>query len=88
MTAYYKFLPSPNAPFIFTTTFDGAIYTVTVLWNLSGQRYYVQITDQNGALIVNIALIGSPNDYDISMTAGYFTTKLIYRTSQNQFEVF
>jgi hypothetical protein len=81
------FTPSNAGPFTFQPTFDGTAYTCIVLWNLAGQRYYVECYSLANDLIFNIPLIGSPLDYDISITAGYFTTKMVYRVSNNQIEV-
>lgn len=73
--------------FTFQATLDSQAYNVIVTWSIYAQRYYVNIYDTAGQRILTLPLIGSPNDYDISMTAGYFTSKLIYRESSNQFEV-
>lgn len=81
------FQPSATAPFEFQPTFDGQQYTCYVKWNVAGQRYYVECYSLTGVLIFNVPLIGSPNGYDISMTGGYFTTKLVYRANNGQFEV-
>lgn len=73
--------------FTFQATLDSQPYNVIVTWSIYGQRYYVNLYDTAGVRIFTMPLIGSPNDYDISMTAGYFTSKLIYRESSQQFEV-
>lgn len=86
-SAIIDFAPTPLAPFQFQATFDGAIYTVIVTWNLYGRRWYVNIYTLQRVLVVSIAMAGSPVDYDISLTAGYFTTRLVYRALSNQFEV-
>ena len=87
MTVYIDFQPSSTAPFQFGATLDGAIYTVVVKWNLFGQRWYLEIYDVSGTLIVCKARAGSPIGYDISLTGGYFTTQLVWREQNNQFEV-
>ncbi len=86
-TTYYDFNPSNTAPTQFQPTLDGQVYTVLVSWNLFGQRWYATCYDLAGNLQFNLPLIGSPLDYDISLTAGYFTTKLVWRVANNQFEV-
>ena len=86
-TVYTPFTPSVTTPFLFQPTFDGDIYTVIVTWNLFGRRYYVNCYTLSGTLIFSLPLIGSPLNYDISMTKGYFTTALVYRVSTNNFEV-
>ena len=87
MTTYVDFSPSQTVPFQFQAALDGQIYTVTIPWGLFGARYYCQISTLQGQSVVLLPLIGSPPDYDISLTAGYFTTTLIYRAGTNQFEI-
>jgi hypothetical protein len=82
-----QFTPSNNSNFQFQATFDNVQYNVIVNWNIYGERYYINIYDTNNALILCVALIGSPLNYNISLTAGYFTTQLVYRQPTQQFEV-
>lgn len=86
-TVYVQFAPSTSSNFQFQATFDGDVYTIIVTWNLFGQRYYVNIYTVNGDLVAALPLIGSPADMNISITAGYFTTQLIYRAGSGNFEV-
>ena len=87
MTTLYQFQPSPTSAFQFQPTFDGDTYTCTVTWNLFGQRWYVNCYDLSGNWIFTLPRIGSPDGYDISLTAGYFTSTLVYRVSSGNFEV-
>jgi len=82
-----QFVPTNNSNFRFQATFDGSVYNVIVNWNIYGQRYYVNIYNLNNKLIVALPLIGSPLNYNISLTAGYFTTQLVYRAPTQQFQV-
>jgi len=82
-----QFTPSKVSNFQFQATFDGAIYNVIVTYNIYGQRYYVNIYDTSNVRIITLPLIGSPLDYNISLTAGYFTTQLVYRVANQQFEI-
>ena len=86
-TTVYPFIPTPTSPFQFQAIFDGATYLVTTRWNVFAQRWYVEITNSAQERVLLIARIGSPRGVDISMTAGYFTTKLIWRDPDGQFEV-
>ena len=86
-TTYVAFAPSPTAPFQFQATFDGNAYTVIVTWNLFGQRWYVNVYDLSQNLVVALPMIGSPPGYNISLTAGYFTTQLVWRVTTGNFEV-
>ena len=81
------FQPSEAAPFQFQAELDGATYTVLVTWNISGQRFYVNIFDQTATRILTLPLIGSPSDRAISLTAGYFTTSLVFRQATQTFEI-
>lgn len=81
------FSPTTTSVFTFQPTFDGSVYTCVVSWNLAGQRYYVSCYSLAGILIFNLPLIGSPLDYDISITAGYFTTKMVYRVQSGVIEI-
>ncbi len=85
--ATFPFIPSTNAPFQFQPTLDGQQYTVIVTWSLFGRRFYVNVYKLDGTLIVCRAMVGSPNGYDISLTSGYFTSKMVYRAPSRQFEV-
>jgi hypothetical protein len=88
MATLIDFQPGQGVPpFQFQATLDGAAYNVIVTWLWGGQRWYLSLFDQSNNWIFTRAMVGSPPDYDISLTAGYFTTKLVYRVSTNQFEV-
>lgn len=88
MTTYTDFAPSIDAVFQFQATLDGNVYTVSTPWNAAVQRFYLQIISQTDTTpVLYTPLVGSPPDYDISMTKGYFTSTLVYRTQNAQFEV-
>jgi len=59
LTTLYPFTPSPTSPFQFQPTLDGNLYTAIITWNLWGQRWYVNLYDQNNTLIFCIPLINS-----------------------------
>jgi hypothetical protein len=88
MTTLINFDPASTANFQFNPVLDGITYTAICTYNLYAPRYYVNIYDNNGTLIVTRPIIASPDNYDIDIVEGYFTTsKLIYRTSSRNFEV-
>lgn len=87
MTTYVLFTPSPSIPFQFAPVLDGATYNAIVTWNYAGQRYYINLYDSNGNLVFCLPLIASPDDYSISLTAGYFTTPLVFLDSSQTFEI-
>jgi hypothetical protein len=81
------FQPSNSANFTFNATFDGVAYNVVVNWNYWAQRYYVNVYTINGQIVYTLPQIGSPDNDDININAGYFTSPLIYRVSSNSFEI-
>jgi hypothetical protein len=88
MTTLVKFNPSANANFQFNPTLDGVDYIAVCTWNAYAPRYYISIYDTARTLIMIRPIIGSPDDYDINIIFGYFTTsKMVYRVSSNQFEI-
>lgn len=54
---FVNFTPSTQSVFSFQAQIGGSQYTVTVTWNLVGQRYYVTVSDLNGTVIVTRPLI-------------------------------
>lgn len=88
MTTLVNFNPTPFANFQFNPTLDGVSYVAICTWNLYGQRYYINIYNNNGTLILSRPIIASPDVYDINLLFGYFqTSTLIYRASSNNFEI-
>ena len=85
--ALFPFTPSKSATFTFRPTLDGDAYACSVTWNLFGQRWYVNCYDTSGNWIFTLPLIGSPDNFDISITAGYFASTMVYRVSSNVIEV-
>lgn len=86
-TTYIAFTGSPTLPFSTSITLDGATYTLATQWNLFGQRYYVKLTDETGTVVLFHPMIGSPLGTNISITDGFFTTQLVWRVQNRQFEV-
>ena len=89
MTAI-PFTPSNTAapPFQTQITMDGTSYSLSVAWNIAGQRWYYTLTDQYGDLVYCAALIGSPPGYNIYLAPGLFqTSTLLYRSGTGNFEV-
>lgn len=86
-TTFIDFVPTPAAPFQFQAVLDGEPYTVIITWSLFGQRWYANIYTVDSVLLLAIAMVGSPLDRDISLTANYTATKLVWRPARGQFEV-
>lgn len=87
MAEIINFNPSRKSNFQFLATLDDENYNCVINWNLFGQRYYLNIFTLRNERILTIPLIASPNESNISLTAGYFTTSIVYRGPTNQIEV-
>lgn len=88
MTTFVDFQPSQQAAFQFQPTLDSTVYSAVVTWNIFGRRYYFNLYDLSGVLVVSLPLIGSPSDADIDLVKGYFdTSTLVYREANKQFEI-
>lgn len=84
------FVPSSNTTPPFQTSFvlDNLTYIATVTWNISGQRWYIALTDQSNNLIVMQPLIGSPLNSDIILFPNTFkSSTVLYREDTGNFEV-
>ena len=83
----FAFAPSNSSPFTFQPPLDGRQYTAVVTWNVFGERYYVNLYTLQGVRVFTVAMVGSPNDYDINLAGGYFASVLVYRADLQRFEV-
>lgn len=87
-TALYPFSGNELKSMIFTPLLDGEVYNCQTKWNIAGQRWYLNITDNSGARQLTMPIIGSPDDYDINLLVGVFdTSKMVWRISSGQIEV-
>jgi hypothetical protein len=74
----YAFSPSVTSVFTFQPTLDGQTYNCTVTWNLAGQRWYLNVYNLSGDLIVSRAMVGSDiNSPPVNLAGGYFTTSSV-----------
>lgn len=87
MSVIIPFNPSPAANFQFQCTLDGKPYNVICTFNAYGQRYYLNVYDLTGNLVLARPIIGSPATFNVSLTLGYFDTSIVYRESSAQFEI-
>lgn len=83
----FVFAPTATAPFQFQPTLDGNVYTGIVTWNVFGRRWYLNLYALNGTRVLTVPAVQSPDDYDISLVEGYFTSKLVFRASSNSFVI-
>jgi len=59
VTTRFPLLPNTQQQFQFQPTLDGTIFQASVPWNLSGQRYYINLIDPNGIRVMTLPLVGS-----------------------------
>lgn len=89
MTTLVAFQPNNSAspPFRAVFTLDGATYTGAATWNVMAQRWYFTLSDQNGNVVWNGALVGSPLTANIYLASGIFeTSTLLFREDTGNFE--
>jgi hypothetical protein len=70
VTTITPFSPSStaNPPFQFQPTLDDAQYIVTTTFNIFGNRWYINVTDLSGNLLLTRPMIGSPPKTQASLT--------------------
>lgn len=83
MTTYVDFVPSTSEAFQFQATFDSAQYNVIVTWNEFGERYYINVYDLAGNLVLSRGLIGSNTKLQASFTWFTGTVTAITNGSHN-----
>lgn len=59
MTTYYAFTPNTTSTFQFQPTLDGEVYQAIIVWNLWGQRWYLNLYANSGPLVVAEPVISS-----------------------------
>jgi len=80
--------PSTTPPFQTTVALDSASFSLSVTWNIAGQRWYATIQDQFANLVWNGPLIGSPLIYDIPLAPGIFSkSTILWREDTGNFEI-
>jgi hypothetical protein len=81
------FLPNTTSapPFQATVTLDGNSYLLATTWNFYRPDWYVLLVDQNGNIVANQPLIGSPSNAPIALFPGLFSVSTItyFATTQN-----
>ncbi|MFM0010962.1 hypothetical protein [Paraburkholderia sediminicola] len=86
------FTPSNTDLFTFTAVLadnngNADTYVFTTPYNIFGRRFYLKCIDTQGSHIFTVPLTGSPDQFDIPLTAGYFTTSVLYRASSGNIEI-
>lgn len=83
MTTYFPIVQIPNVPPSFSPTLDGNLYNCFLIWNLFGQRYYVNCFDQNSILIFSLPLIETSASIQISSLIWNPASLLVTVTTYN-----
>jgi hypothetical protein len=81
VTIFTDYAPTATAPFRFLPVLDGSPHTLLVTWGLAGQRWYVNLFDQTGALVFYLPLIGSTSAVATNSLTWDTTTKLVTITT-------
>lgn len=87
MTTIIAFQPQPTELFAVTITLDGDQYNLITTWNVAGQRWYINIYDQQGNLVLCRPMTMSPDFSDINLIEYYFNSTLVFRNGSSSFEV-
>ncbi|MGH8321579.1 MAG: hypothetical protein ACRESI_06465 [Gammaproteobacteria bacterium] len=62
----YAFDPNSNLSQTFNPVLDSATYTASIVWNIFSNRWFLNLTDQTGTLIIFCALASSNNQKQIA----------------------
>ncbi len=65
---FVNFAPSTTSVFTFQAQLAGVQYTVSVKWNVFGQRYYVVVSDLSGNVLINRPLIACGPQFTVLLT--------------------
>lgn len=87
MTTITPFVPSTIAPFSFQPTLDGQVYTVTALWSLFGQRYFLNCSDLTGNLVFYLPLIGSSPALQVQDASWFPNTVTLTTVSPHGYQI-
>lgn len=87
-TEYYPFTGNELSSQIFTPSLDGAVFNCQTRWNNAAQRWYLYITDNSGSVLLNTAMVASPQGTDINLLAGVFSqATMVWRLPDGRLEV-
>lgn len=68
MSTSVPFTPSTTSAFTFQPSIAGVQYTAVVTWNLFGQRYYLNLFDTSGNLILCTAIVSSGPRFGVTLS--------------------
>jgi hypothetical protein len=67
MTTFYPFVRSRSKAPSIIVILDGNQYTLTIIWNVAAQRYYVNCISMTGNLIFSVPLVESPQPMEVEL---------------------
>lgn len=86
-TTTYTFTGNETQAISFSPTLDSTVYSASVKWLLAAQRWYITVTASDGTRMLTRPMIESPDDTDINLAFGVFTTTIVWRASSGLIEV-
>jgi hypothetical protein len=82
MTSYYPLAVNSRQAPTFMPTLDGEQYNITVIWNVSARRSYVQCQDLSGNLIFFVPLVETqPSNLLTALTYDSQNTRVVGTTT-------
>lgn len=67
-SVFVSFAPSVSGPFIFQPVIGGVNYNAVITWNLFGERFYLNLYDQGGNLLLCTAMVASGPRFSATFT--------------------
>jgi hypothetical protein len=77
MSTVIPFVPSNIRVPSFTVTLDSDDYTIKVTWNVSAQRYYLNIYSTDGTWIITTPLVSCPPGRDVELVSWDSTRRVL-----------
>lgn len=83
------FTPNENGapPFQSQLTIAEGLVTISTLWNMSGERWYLKVEDSRGSVLLFRPMISSTQDEDINLIGSISASSLVYRENNQVLEV-
>lgn len=66
---------------------DGNSYTLRVIWNIYGNRYYIHIYDNGKKLALCTPMVSGGNNYPINLSGRAFSDKIYYNKDVKKIQI-
>lgn len=87
-TELYPFTGDQQQSTSFTPMLDGEVYNCQIKWNITAQRWYLNIINNSGRRLLTTPMIESTTNTGINLIAGIFSATVMYwRAPNGQIEV-